>query len=106
MVPIVGGTVAGPIGRGKILPGADWQWIHSDGTVSLDAHYSFLLDSQELVEVESRGLRVVDSEGQVYFRTSIRLTTSSSRPDINHRMFNSIGTRLDEQVILEIYPVG
>lgn len=105
MVPIIGGTVNGSIGKGTILPGTDWQWLHADGTISLDAHYSISLQTGELVEVESRGLRVVEGNGNVYFRTSIRLTTSEKRPDINQRMFTSVGTRLDNKVILQLFPV-
>jgi hypothetical protein len=95
MVPIIGGTVNGSIGKGTILPGTDWQWLHADGTISLDAHYSISLQTGELVE----------GNGNVYFRTSIRLTTSEKRPDINQRMFTSVGTRLDNKVILQLFPV-
>lgn len=105
MVPITGGTVSGAIGAGVILPGSDWQWLQPDGTVSLDAHYTLQLETGELVEVESRGLRHVSDSGEVYFRTSIRLTTSAGRPDINRRMFTSVGSRLENQVILDLYPV-
>ena len=105
MVPITGGSVSGQIGNGVILPGTDWQWLHEDGTVSLDAHYTLLLDTGEHIEVESRGLRHVDSDGAMYFRTSIRLTTNANRPDVNHRMFTSVGSRLANQVILDLYPV-
>jgi hypothetical protein len=104
MVPITGGAVAGEIGSGVILPGTDWQWILADGTISLDAHYALKLDSGEFVEVESRGLRHVSETGEVYFRTSIRLTSSAERPDINRRLFTSIGTRLENKVILDLYP--
>jgi hypothetical protein len=106
MVPITGGTVEGQIGAGKILPGTDWQWIHADGTISLDAHYSILLESDELVEVESRGLRVIEADGTAYFRTSIRLTTGAGRPDINQRMFTSVGQRLEDKVILQLFAVA
>lgn len=104
MVPITGGSVSGEIGSGVILPGSDWQWVHPDGSIHLDAHYALKLDSGELVEVESRGTRFTDSNGTVIFRTSIRLTTSADRPDINQRMFNSVGKRLENEVILEISP--
>lgn len=106
MVPITGGTVNGQIGRGIILSGTDWQWLHEDGTISLDAHYSISLETGELIEVESRGLRVMHEDGNIYFRTSIRLTTGSNRPEINQRLFTSLGKRLDNMVILELYPVA
>lgn len=105
MVPITGGRVSGPIGSGVVVPGTDWQWIHADGTVSLDAHYGLHLDSGELVEVESRGIRHVAEDGTVYFRTSIRFTTTSERPDINQRLFAATGARLDNQVVLEVSAV-
>jgi hypothetical protein len=104
MVPITGGTVTGAIGNGVILTGADWQWIFEDGTVSLDAHYALKLDSGELVEVESRGTRYTNDEGKIVFRTSIRMATSANRTDINHRMFNAIGSRGENQVVLDLYP--
>jgi hypothetical protein len=106
VVPITGGTVEGQIGSGKVLTGADWQWIQPDGTVSLDAHYVIKLDSGELVEVESRGTRFTDASGNVVFRTSIRMLTSANRPDINQRMFDAVGKRLENQVVLEISPMA
>lgn len=106
MVPITGGTVSGAIGSGVILPGSDWQWVHPDGSIKIDAHYALKLDSGELVEVESRGTRYTDANGQVVFRTSIRLTTSADRPEINQRMFDAVGKRLANEVILEISPVA
>ena len=105
MVQITGGTVSGAIGTGVILPGSDWQWLHADGTVSLTAQYVLQLDSSELVEVESTGLRHVSTDGEVYFRTGIRLTTVAARPDINQRFFVSVGTRLPNEVRLQIFAV-
>lgn len=106
LVPITGGKVSGAIGTGAILPGSDWQWIQADGSITLDAHYALKLDSGELVEVESRGTRYTDANGEVIFRTSIRLSTSADRPDINQRMFDAVGKRLADEVILEISPVA
>jgi hypothetical protein len=103
MVPILGGTVSGEIGNGEILPGTDWQWVLNDGTISLDAHYALKLDSGELVEVESRGTRFTDADGKVTFRAAIRMSTNTGRDDINHSMFQAIGTRLENQVILDLY---
>jgi hypothetical protein len=106
MVPITGGRVHGEIGDGLVLPGTDWQWIHADGTVSLDAHYALQLNSGELVEVESRGVRHISEDGSVYFRTSIRFTTSASRPDINQRLFLATGERRANQVRLAVTAVS
>ena len=103
MVPITGGTVSGSIGNGTVLPGTDWQWIHADGTVSLTAHYAVQLETGETVEVESNGIRHVDEAGKVYFRTGIRMTTVANRPDINQKLFYSVGTRLPNEVQLDVF---
>ena len=103
MVPIMGGSVTGPLGKGTILPGTDWQWIHADGTVSLTAHYALQLETGETVEVESSGIRHVDEAGKVYFRTGIRMTTTANRPDINQKLFYSVGTRLPNEVQLDVF---
>lgn len=103
MVPITGGVVSGAIGSGVVLPGTDWQWVFEDGTISLDAHYALRLDTGELVEVESRGTRYTDAAGKVIFRTSIRMSTSANRSDINLSMFNAIGSRGENQVVLDLY---
>ena len=106
MVPLAGGHVSGLIGTGSVLPGGtDWQWVHEDGTISIDAHYTLQLDTGERVEVESRGLRRVHDDETVYFRTVIRLTTTVARPDINHRLFLAVGTRLEDRVLLDLFPI-
>ncbi len=104
MVPLRGGTVAGQIGVGTIVPGgADWQWVDVDGRISVDAHYVLQLDTGERVEVESSGIRIVGVDGEVYFRTGIRLTAPAARTDINNYFFVAVGKRLDDCVILELY---
>lgn len=106
MVPITGGRVSGLIGAGVVLTGTDWQWVQTDGTITLDAHYALKLDSGELVEVESRGTRYNDAAGNIVFRTSIRMSTSADRPDINQHMFSATGVRLENNVILELEPIN
>lgn len=106
MVPLTGGTVSGAIGDGVILSGGtDWQWVDATGRIVLDAHYVLELDSGDRVEVESSGIRIVDEDGGVYFRSGIRLTGPAHRTDINGRLFVARGTRLEDTVILDLYPV-
>ncbi len=104
MIPITGGQVSGEIGSGRILSGADWQWVHKDGTISLDAHYVIRMDSGELIEVESRGTRFTSPEGEVIFRTSLRFSSNFDRPELNQRMFSAVGQRLERLVVLEVTP--
>ncbi len=87
MIPITGGTVAGPRLNGRVLPGgADWQVITPDGTADLVARYIIEAEDGTLITVVNRGLRraapevlarlaageIVDP-ALVYFRASPRL---------------------------------
>ncbi len=58
MIPITGGTVAGPRLAGRVLPGgADWQVVLADGTVDLVARYIIEAADGTLIAVVNRGLR-------------------------------------------------
>ncbi len=58
MIPITGGTVAGPRLSGRVLPGgADWQVILPDGTADLVARYVIEAADGTLITVVNRGLR-------------------------------------------------
>ncbi len=58
MIPITGGTVAGPRLEGRVLPGgADWQVIAPDGTADLVASYIIEAADGTLITVVNRGLR-------------------------------------------------
>jgi hypothetical protein len=58
MVPITGGTFAGPQMRGTVLPGgADWQVLRSDGVAELEARYVLSTDDGALIAVRNHALR-------------------------------------------------
>jgi len=58
VVPILGGTVAGPRLSGRIVPGgADWQFVRPDGVLSLEAKYTLEADDGALIMVTNRGMR-------------------------------------------------
>jgi hypothetical protein len=49
-IPLLGGRVSGEI-EGEIIPGgADWQTIHDDGNLQIEAHYAFRTASGAVVE--------------------------------------------------------
>ena len=87
MIPITGGTVAGPRLNGRVLPGgSDWQVIAPDGTADLVARYIIEAQDGTLITVVNRGLRRAAPEvmarlaageavdpALVYFRASPRL---------------------------------
>lgn len=120
IIPIVGGTVIGPLLSGRILEvGADWQTVEAGGIARLDARYAMETDDGALIEVASQGIRHVPADvaariqaGEAvpftdyYMRTAIWLT--SSAPDyawVNRTMFLATGGKSGSTVRLAIYRV-
>ena len=83
IVPLTGGTFAGPELSGKLLPGAsaDWQTVLPDGTTLGDIRYTLQTVGADLLYVQSRG---VAEQG----------------------IFISVGGRLAGRVIYETYLVA
>jgi hypothetical protein len=120
IVPITGGTFAGPGFRAKILPGgADWQTIQPDGFTDLDTRYTIQADSGGLVYVQNAGMRHAAPDvmekllaGQtvdpslVYFRTVPRFETAA--PDLQwltRAIFVGVGERYPTEVVIRFYKV-
>lgn len=117
-VPITGGTFSGDF-SGRVLPGADWQLILSDGTLEIAAHYALETDLGERIEVVSTGLRAgppdvlarlakgeaVDSS-LYYFRTAIRMRAASDRlRRLNTLLAYAKGARQASTVLLDVFEV-
>ena len=109
IVPLTGGTFAGPELNGKLLPGAsaDWQIVLADGTALGDIRHTLQTDDGALLYVQSRGVRHGSAEvlarlgrgedvdaSEYVFRTSTRIETASARLDwLNKGVFVSVGGR-------------
>jgi Protein of unknown function (DUF3237) len=122
IVPLTGGTFAGPQINGKLLPGAsaDWQIVLADGTALGDVRYTLQTDGGDLLYVQSRGVRHGDPEvlarlgrgedvdaGEYTFRTSTQIETAAPDLDwLNKGVFVSVGGRQAAGVIYETYLVG
>ena len=117
IVPILGGTVAGPGLTGTILPGgADEQRIRADGLTRIHARYVIEATDGALIRVDSQGLRHAPPEvmvalmhgekvdpALVYFRTVIRFETAAPAHDaLNRALFRSIGERQPDAVVLHL----
>lgn len=117
IVPILGGTVAGPGLSGNILPGgADEQRIRADGLTRIHARYVIQAEDGALIRVDSQGLRHAPPEvmaamargekvdpAQVYFRTVIRFETAALAHDpLNRALFLSDGRRDPDAVVLRL----
>ena len=58
IIPIIGGTVTGPLIQGRVLAaGADYQQVQPEGVAELDARYVLALDDGTQLYVVNRALR-------------------------------------------------
>ena len=120
LVPILGGTVEGPLLRGRVLPGgADHQILRTATLTELDARYALETDAGEQIAVHNIGMRSGAEEDidalvrgehvppeRIYFRSQPRLSTAASRLTwMNERLFLGSGQRLPNSVELDVYQV-
>jgi Protein of unknown function (DUF3237) len=121
MVSILGGTFAGALGQGRILPGgADWQLVVQDGTAAhLDARYVLAFDDGAQVYVHNTALRVATAEvsaalmrgevvpdAAVYFRCQPRFETAAPRLAwLMQRQFIGTAVRRPASVHLSFFTV-
>jgi len=122
IVPLTGGTFAGPELNGKLLPGtsADWQVVLPDGTALGDVRYTLQTDGGDLLYVQARGVRHGSPEvlarlarsddvdaNEYTFRTSTQIETAAPELDwLNKGVFIAVGGRRPDGVIYETYLVG
>jgi Protein of unknown function (DUF3237) len=122
IVPLTGGTFAGPELNGTLLPGssADWQIVLPDATALGDIRYTLQTDNGDLLYVQSRGIRHGSADvlarlargedvdaSEYTFRTSTKIETAAPALDwLNKAVFISVGARQPGAVIYETYLVG
>jgi Protein of unknown function (DUF3237) len=122
IVPLTGGTFAGPELNGTLLPGAsaDWQIVLPDGSALGDIRSTLQTDHGDLLYVRSQGVRHGSTEvlarlnrgeevdaSEYVFRTSMQIETAAPELDwLNKGVFISVGGRQREGVIYEVYLVG
>ena len=120
IVPILGGTVAGPRLSGDIVPGgADYQLVRPDGVTEIEARYTLRLADGALVYVVNRGLRHAAPEDiarllrgepvppeRVYFRTApVFETVAPAYAWLQRGLFLGMGVRLPASVRVRIFAV-
>ena len=121
MIPITGGTVTGPLVKGKVLAGgADFQLILEGGTQAhLDARYVIELDDGSRVFVQNTALRVASQENsqrimsgqpvnpdEVYFRCQPKLEATTPKwAWLSESQFIGTGRRAPDGVFLSFYRV-
>jgi hypothetical protein len=122
IVPLTGGTFTGPELSGTLVPGAsaDWQTVLPEGTALGDVRYTLRTERDDLLYVQSRGVRRGSPEvlarlahgedvdaSEYTFRTSSQI--ESGAPDlawVNKGVFIGVGGRQAGGVIYETYLVG
>jgi hypothetical protein len=118
IVPILGGTFAGPTLKGKVLAGgADWQMIQPDGFSELDTRYALETDKGQVVYVQNAGIRHAPPDvmqkllaGQpvdpslVYFRTVPTFETSAPELQwLTRGVFVGTGERFPNEVVVRFW---
>src|SRR5438309_1095161 len=122
IVPLAGGTFAGPELNGTLLPGysADWQIVLPDGTALADIRYTLQTNDGNLLYAQARGVRHGSADvlarlargedvdpSQYTFRTSTQIETAAPALDwLNKGVFISVGARRPGAVIYETYLIG
>jgi hypothetical protein len=112
--------VEGPIIRGEILPGADWQFTRRDGVTAVDATYALRTDDGVMVQIRNRGLRhgppdVMSAlaEGRevdpsaYYFRAAPEFIAPAGRYEwLNRSVFVCSGARYARSIKLWVWRVA
>lgn len=121
IIPILGGTVAGPRLSGEVPAfGADWQILERTELIRLTARYALRTAEGALIGVTNQALRtgpgeVIDrlARGETvdprlyYFRGHIRFEAPlGPHRWLSERLFICTAARGPERVMIDVYEVG
>jgi hypothetical protein len=121
VVPIIGGTFAGPNIKGKVVSGgADWQFVRPDGVLDVQAKYTLETDDGVLIMVDNRGIRHASpavmerltkgenvSGSEYYFRTTAQFEApvGSKYEWLNRAVFVGVAERHPDAAVIRFYKV-
>jgi hypothetical protein len=118
IIPIIGGTIKGPLINGEVLNGgADWQNVRKDGVAEIEARYQFKTDDGSIIYIKNAGLRIATPEiaakiasGELvdprlyYFRTILQFEAPIGKYDwLNKAIFVCTGERLASTVKIHVW---
>ena len=109
IVPLTGGTFAGPELNGTLLPGssADWQIVLPDGTALGDIRYTLQTDDGDLLYVQSRGVRHGSAECSTVSRAASSVRARVWRRESAHQLLDDSRQRLpprDQRLLRQAWP--
>lgn len=117
--PITGGTVAGPLLRGTVLPGGgDWA-VERSGTAQLEARYLLRAEDGAVIDILNRGYYRASAEvmarveagenvpeDEYYFRTApVFQTDAAAHRWLAEHQFIGLARDEDGQVCIRVYVV-
>jgi hypothetical protein len=121
VVPVTGGTVAGPKIKGEVLPAtaADWLRVEADGTAHMDVRLTLRLEGGAVVFMHYTGVRTGSAAvlerlgrgeavdpGEYYFRTAIRFETGDAAFGwLNRVLAVGVGQRPPGGPVYDVYVV-
>ena len=118
IIPILSGTVKGPLLEAEVMPGgADWQYVRGDGVLELEARYSIKTKDGTEIAVTNRGIRRAPPEimerlsrgeavdpAQVYFRTApVFEAPSGPHAWLNESVFVATAARFHDKVHIRVF---
>lgn len=121
IIPIVGGTVTGPMVNGQIIAGgADWQVVRPDGVAELEAHYQFKTHDGVVIYIKNTGLRVATPEvaarigrgedvsaDDYYFRAVPKFEAPAGPYGwMNNTLFICKGIKNPDHVLIQVWKVN
>ncbi|WOE32930.1 MULTISPECIES: DUF3237 domain-containing protein [unclassified Acinetobacter] len=120
IIPITGGTFAGPLIKGRILNnGADWQTVDSNGLAHIDTRYLLETEDGALIYLQTKGYRYgspailkqlslghdVDPT-QYYFKLTMQFETSAPQYAwLNKTIAVGSAMRLGKAVIYDAFTI-
>ena len=121
VVPVIGGTFEGPLGKGELIPGttADWLRVEPDGTAHMDVRLVLKTTEGATIFMHYAGVRhgppaVLDrlgrgdtvDPGDYYFRIAVRFETGDAKLGwLNRTLAVGIGQRPPAGPTYDIYAI-
>ena len=120
VIPIIGGSIAGPLLNAQILDGgADWQIVAGDGTAIIDTRYTARTDDGSLIYLATSGyrhgpaevlVRVADGAAvgrdEYYFRLIVQLESGGAGLEwLNKTVFVASAGRNAMSVVYDLFAV-